>query len=173
MKTKAIITILAILILCGRNPLQADTVWTEGHHEINDGDVYGEIWMYNDCTLDIFGGNVARLGTFDTSLTDWHGGSMIELVMHGNSIVNILGGSFSRLDIGENSVLNLYAYDVVIHTTGGYWDGGWIEGKYVVDDTYFDFDIRGESAIPYIKIIPEPSTLILFSLGSFLFIRKR
>jgi len=37
--------------------LQADTVWESGHHEIFDGNIYSEIWMYNDCTLDIFGGD--------------------------------------------------------------------------------------------------------------------
>jgi len=171
MKTK-LFTILAALMFFGVCTVKADTVWTSGHHEIYDGDVYGEIWMYNDCTLDIFGGDIGRLATFDMTLTNWHGGSMIELWMNDNSIANIYGGLLNRFDPGENAALNLFAYDVQYHPTGGYWNGGWIEGKYCSDDTYFDFDIPGQYAISHINIVPEPTTLMLFGLGG-LFLRKK
>jgi len=173
MKTKVIKTILVILILCGVNPVPADTVWTEGHHEINDGDIYGEIWMYNDCMLDIFGGDIFRLAAYDTTITNWYDGEMNYLWTRDDSIVNIFGGSLDRFDPGENGLVNLYAYDVIHHTTGGYWDGGWIEGKYLIDDSYFNFDIPGEFAVTHINIVPEPGTLFLLGLGILLVVNKR
>jgi hypothetical protein len=169
-KGKIVFTFLILLLIS--SPLTADTVWVSGHHEINDGDMYGEIWMYNDCTLDIFGGTIGRLAAYDTTVTDWYDGSMNTLWTRENSIVNIFGGLLDRFDPGENGLVNLYAYDVVHHTTGGYWDGGWIEGRYLVDDSYFNFDIPGEFAVSHINIVPEPSTLVLISLG-LLFLRKR
>jgi len=55
---KKILTIMLVPMLLEVCPVNADTVWTSGHHEIIDGDIYGEIWMYNDCTLDILGGDI-------------------------------------------------------------------------------------------------------------------
>jgi len=52
MKKLLIIAILVVLAC----QLQADTIWTEGHHEIYDGDEYWEISMYNDTTADMWGG---------------------------------------------------------------------------------------------------------------------
>lgn len=192
MKTKAIMTFLVVLIMCSANSVLADTVWTEGHHEINDGDVYGEIWIYNDCTLDIFGGDITQLYSFDIVLTNWYDGQIKTLVSRENSIINIYGGislngigadgnglfnlysSFSipGISLHENSVLNLYAYDVIHHPTGGQWNDGCIEGYYIIDDTYFSIDIAGDS-FSHINIIPEPTTILLLGLGSLIGIIRR
>jgi len=173
MKTKAIITFLVVLIMCAANPAQADTVWTEGHHEINSGDVYGEIWMSNDCTLDIFGGDIYRLAAYDTTVTNWYDGKMDELWSNGDCVINIYGGILGELAAIENSSINLSAYDVVITHTGGIWDDGQVIGKYYYDDTSFIFDLWGQDSYTHVNVIPEPSTLLLSGLGSFLFIRKR
>jgi len=110
MKTKVIITFILILLLCGVNPAQADVVWTEGHHEINDGDVYGEIVILNDVTLDIFGGDIGYVMSFDNTLTNWYDGQMDYLRANDESIVNIHGGTiFDFLYAGDSSQINLYA----------------------------------------------------------------
>ena len=154
MKTKICLMIIAIILL-GAASVQADTVWTSGHHEIIDGDVYGEIYIYNDVTLDILGGDVYKLETFDITVTNRDAGEITELFTHDESIVNIHGGQLSRLQATNNSVINLYAYDVIHTTTGGYWDAGQLTGKYLNDNSNFVFDLH-YTAYPHITIIPEP-----------------
>ena len=90
MKTK-IFSILAAVILFEVCPVRA-TTWTSGHHEIFDGDVYGELDIYNDVTLDIFGGDIGSLWAFDNTFTNWYDGEMIYLRARDDSIVNIYGG---------------------------------------------------------------------------------
>ncbi len=185
-KIKTVITIILLLCTC---PVIA-TTWTSGHHEIYDGDEYWEVEIYNDVTVDIFGGKIGSLWTFDTTLTNWYAGQMIELRVRDDSIVNIYGGSLdilgasenslvnlysgnlSRLGIEDNSLLNLYAYDVVCYPTGGLYDRGWIEGRYISSDLYFNIDFVKLGTCSHINIVPEPTALILFGLGG-LFLRKK
>ena len=168
-KISLMVTLFIFLML---QPLQADTVWESGHHEIVDGDIYGEIWMYNDCTLDIFGGDIFRLAAYDNTITYWYDGVMDILWARGDSIINIYGGQFTLLSAIDNSLVNLYAYDVVITHTGGFWDDGQVTGKYYLDDTSFIFDLWGQNTYSHINIIPEPASILLLSLG-LLFLRKR
>jgi hypothetical protein len=149
--------------------VQADTVWESGHHEINDGDVYGEIWMYNDCTADMWGGDVFQLGALDSSKFNMFGGTMDILIGRYDSIVNIYAGDPSSVGLAENAVMNLYAYDVVYHVTGGGddWSTGWLEGKYYSGDEYFVFDFSTHDA-SQLNIIPEPTSLLLLGLGGLL-----
>ena len=164
--------VVALFICLMLQPLKA-TVWESGHHEIVDSDVYGEIDIYNDVTLDIFGGDIFRLAAFDTTITNWHDGQMDVLWARDNSIVNIYGGNLNRLGILENGLLNLYAYDVTYYETGGHYDRGWLEGRYVSSDQYFTFDFFEPGTYSHINVIPEPTTLLLLSLGSFILIKRK
>lgn len=167
-----IFSMTALFIFLIFLPLQADTIWTEGYHEINDGDVYTEIWMYNDATADMFGGDVFKLELFDITMVSIFDGELTDLRLHDNSIGDLYGGDLNRLGISENGLLNLYAYDVTYHETGGYYDRGWIEGKYINNDLYFSFDFVEPDTFLHINLIPEPSTLLLFGLGVLL-LKKR
>jgi hypothetical protein len=102
-----------------------------------------------------------------------YGGTMDIFLVRHNSIVNIYGGNLSRLLVygDENGMVNLYAKDVVYHTTGGYWNNGWVEGLYL-NDIHFDFDIPSIEVSSHINIIPEPTTILLLCIGSIL-LRKR
>ena len=164
MKTKLILLAVPIVLLC-RCPAHADTVWTSGHHEIVDGELYGEIYIYNDVTVDIFGGDIYKLETYDVTVTDWYGGAITELCTWEDSLISIYGGQLSRLQAGENTVIQLYAYDVIHTTTGGYWDAGQLMGKYYEDNSDFLFDLH-HTAYPHITVVPEPATIILLALGS-------
>lgn len=172
METQIKSVITAILILFCACPLQADTDWYSGHHEIFNGDVYSEIWMYNDCTLDIFGGDIYRLAAYGTTFTNWYDGQMNTLWARDDSTVNIYGGGLDILAAAENSSVNLYAYDVIITTTGGVYNFGYVMGKYYTNNDPFYFDIAKDAHL-HINIIPEPTTLLLLSLGCLLLRKKR
>ena len=193
MKIKAILTILMCLFIYLMYPVKTEASWTEGHYEIYPGDVYGELEIYNDVTLDIFGGDIYQLYTFDTTLTNFYDGTIDYLWSRENSIVSIYDGVINMLGLRENSIVNLYgghvatftahpsefailklyAYDVTYHTSGGYWNDGWIEGKYILYDQPFRFDIYGDDSFSHVNIVPEPATMMLLGLGSLLVIRKR
>ncbi len=169
MKKLLIITIL-VVFAC---QLRADTIWTEGHHEINEGDEYWEISMYNDCTLDILGGDIYRLAAYDTTITNWYDGTMDTLWAKENSIVNIYGGQLSFLAAYDSSTVNLYAYDVIHTTTGGFYNQGQVIGKYLFNEADFCFDLLGgQQTLVHLNIVPEPSAFILLASGGFL-LRKR
>ncbi len=169
MKTR-LFTILAVVMLSGVCPVKAIT-WTEGHHEIVDGDVYGEVYIFNDVTLDILGGSTGRLTANDTTYTNWHDGSMTRLWALDDSIINIFGGDLDFLWAAEDSLVNLCAYDVEIKTTGGFYDQGYVTGTFYSNDIPFYFDLSQDSYL-HINVIPEPSSLFLLSLGG-LFLRRK
>jgi len=175
MKTRSIRTIYGLAILAGVTlfgvcPVRA-VVWTEGYHQINPGDGYGEIGIYNDVTLNIFGGEIHQLAAFDTTYTNWYDGEIVDLWARDDSIVNIFGGDLDFLWAAENSNVYLCAYNVVIKSTGGWYDQGYVTGTFYSNDIPFYFDLSQDSYL-HISTIPEPATLFLFSLGG-LFLRKK
>ncbi len=167
MKTR-LFTVLAILILCGVCHVQAE-IWTEGYHQINPGEVYGEVGIYNDVRLDIFGGEMYYLFSFDTTLTNWYSGQMSYLRANNDSVVNIFGGNLlDFLYAGESSQINLYAYDVTYNDVTHF-----IEGNYYKDNSHFSFELlHGQDTYSHIVVVPEPSTMFLLSLG-YLLLRNR
>ena len=152
---KKMILVISV-ILAGASLVQGDTEWTSGHHEIVDGDVYGEISIYNDVTLDISGGQIGRLETYDVTLTDLFGGEMSMLWTYYDSTVNLHGGTLGTLLSEENSLVNIYGYDVVITDTGGGWDRGQVTGTYFLYDTPFVIDLWSQDTGSHINVIPEP-----------------
>ena len=161
-----------VLMLAPMCPVQADTVWLSGHHEITDGDVYGEIYIYNDTTLDILGGDIYKLETFDISLTDWHAGEMDRLYVHDESAVNIFGGILYTLEATHDSSVNIFAYDVAYDPSGGGYGNGWLEGRYWSDDSSFGFSLFSQDTYSHVNVVPEPSMIVLIAIGG-LIIRRR
>ncbi len=164
--------VFALLILLSINSqLIADTDWTSGHHEIYDGDSYGEIWMYNYATADMWGGDVLQLGALDSSEFSMFGGTMNYLLVRHNSVINIYGGDLDYMVIyNENGLVDLHAYDVVYHPTGG--GEGYMDGKYFLNDDYFSFDVD-EVDLSHINVVPEPTTFLFLGLGTLLLRKKR
>ena len=171
MKKFNLFLILFVVLSFCSVPLRADIVWTEGHHEINDSFSYpGEIYLLNDCTLDITGGNAGRLAVVDTTITNWYGGRIVELWTRDYSVINIYGGQLESIGtpglavFSDQSIVNLYAYDVAYHS-------GQLTGKYYMDNSQFVF-VMGDKSYLHINIVPEPTTFLLFALGG-VFLRKK
>ncbi len=172
---KQAIKILAVLVavmLLGVGEVRADTEWTSGHHVVSGSDSYFEICMYSNATADIFGGEIYKLETFNITAVDIFGGQMDLLYVHDDSTINIYNGNLDALGVTENGSVDLYAYDVTYHPDGGHFDRGWIEGKYIADDLFFTFDLNHLDTFSHINVVPEPSTILLFALGT-LFLRKQ
>ena len=146
-------------------------VWTSGYHEIVESDVYGEIWMYDHATADMFGGNVLQVGALDWSRFDMFGGTVVGLMVRYNSIVDIYGGTLDYLIVysDENGLVNLHAYDVAYHPPAG--GNGWMEGKYLSNGEHFAFDLVAPDT-SHINIVPEPGTLLLLIAGG-IWVRKK
>jgi hypothetical protein len=166
-----IIAVLLLLGLAGR--VRGDTVWLSGHHEIGDGDVYGEIYIYNDVTLDVLGGDIYKLEAFDMSLTDWHAGEMDRLYVHDESAVNIFGGILYTLEATQDSSVNIYAYDVAYDPSGGGYGNGWLEGRYWSDDSSFGFSLFSQDSYSHVNVVPEPSTFVLIAVGAIILRRPK
>ncbi|MHC4633445.1 MAG: hypothetical protein ACYS9C_19540 [Planctomycetota bacterium] len=168
---KTVLPALFILIISTCH-ISAATWWDSGHHVINDEDAYGEVFLQNDASVDVFGGTILQLKTLDLSTANIFGGEMDRLYTFDNSVVNIYGGNLDWLGAFPDSVVYLYAYDVTYHLTGGLENRPWAEGTYYSDSTSFSFTLYDEYGFSHVVVIPEPISFLLFGFGA-LFLRKR
>jgi len=130
-------------------------------------------------TVDISGGQVTSLYAKDTSTVDVSGGTVSSLYAYDTNIVDISGGTVSSLYAYRTSTVTLHGYD--FRTTAGLTlDGdrvlgtGTLTGKwYGQDDTMWIMTISGHSASATIRIVPEPATLTLLTLGGLAILRRR
>ena len=148
---RKIILIILILLLSKVCPVQALGVeWTSGHHEVLEGDNYNEIRIFQDVTLDVLGGDIHTLTTYNHTVSDISGGDIFELCSHSDSIINIMGGSIYYTNAFCRSVINmsrgetLYLTptdDTTIHLTGGTIAHGlWAKGSSVVHIYGYNFN---------------------------------
>ncbi len=162
------IVVMMVSEMLAIGTLQADTWWDSGHHTVTENDVYGEIFMQNDATADIFGGTITKLETWDFSIADIYGGEIDWLYADYSSVVNIYGGTLDILGAWADSVVNLYAYDVTYHAIGE----GLIEGTYYSDNSQFILTLKTTETYSHVNVVPEPATLLVFVLGA-LIMRRR
>jgi len=170
---KEILAIFAVVMLVGHCPIRAVTHWENGHYEVVDGDYFDEILMHRDSTADIWGGQVDEMVTFQNSILNMFGGTISGLFTEDDSTINIYGGTLGHLASAGFSSVYLYAYDVIHTTTGGRWNDGQVMGKYYADDSDFLFDLKYQDTYSHITVVPEPTTLLLLSLGGLMIRQKR
>jgi hypothetical protein len=101
-------------------------------------------------------GIVDHIGASDFGVVNLHGGTVIDFI-----------GAY------DSSVVNLFGYNLTKTSLGGSYDNGLITGLWI-DGSLFSIDLYGSETHSHIILheIPEPVSLILFTLVA-LIIRKK
>jgi len=136
MKTKTYVIVTAVLLLgaCSGQAVLTDKTFTSSG-QILPGEEWGNVGIYNDDTVvDMLGGGVDSMGTYDASTLNVLDGYVSTLEAYEFSTVNVSGGQVYSLwarDFGTarlsdaGSVFSLIARDYgVVNMTGGTADHG-------------------------------------------------
>jgi hypothetical protein len=190
MKTK-VITILAAVMLLPAFQVQAINVDFYSDAVIEDGDVYGIVRIYDtppDWTkVDMYGGSVESLRTYDSSTANIYDGVVLSEIRIANlSVVNIQGGNVTLdfLAVGDSSTLNIYGGGLYVGNSPGFSEASTVN-IYGYDFNYGSNQLTGflSDGSPFIfnellfdeyshmNLIPEPVSVLLLSLG-ILFLKK-
>jgi len=169
LKTYALVPFLfafLFLPLC----VNATTVdfYTDG--TIQSGDNYSKIKIYNDITVEMHGGYVGEVTGQSTSIFNMYGGAVGSIITTGSA--NLYNGVIDTV-VGFGKV-NIYGYDFVWTLGETLPQRGVLTGKW---ENGTSFSINMRDVLPtdthvVLHVIPEPTTIILFSLTG-LFIVKR
>ena len=171
----------------------AAIIWdiTGGTESIGSGDFYDEVNIYNDASVDMGGGQVVNLWTYNTSdflITDGtisggmqinntslitiQGGSIDSLVVNDSATVNISGGNIAhQLGINSDAEVNYHVLDYEFDDQvdiGGIFSGHW------ENDSAFSIEFRTQESWETVNVIlvPEPLTSSLLLMWLF-FIRRK
>jgi len=124
-----ILAIGVLVMLAWAATTQAATNWYSGHHYIQEGGSYGDVYVRNNAIVDMTGGEVTRgLLSYDNSTVNVNGGEVWLVLGRGNSTVNFSGGQAYRLESEDNSTVNITGGrvkrvvsqdDGTVHMSGG------------------------------------------------------
>ena len=150
----------------------------------------GRVNLRDTSSMSLYGGEVDIVDLLSSTAVIISGGSIAgSVISSSNSIVNVSGGYVERLYVNGHSAVTLTGGDINIITVGfnvsddasfmfvcnldslNYsYDEGLLVGVTGnwLDGSIFDVEIQNLGYNPtseYISFVPEPATLILFSLG--------
>jgi len=110
---------------------------------------------------------VESFGSFDM-----YGGIATFVGLWGSGVTNLSGGVISDYILAtDDSIVNIYGYDLSISTTGGSYGFGQVSGFWD-NDLPFTIDLKDSETYDHVNLIPEPSSLILLTLGVLMLRRK-
>jgi len=172
-KTGEIAVIVAIVFLCSTT--NADLIFDSGYNVFDDSNSPQlEVGVLNDAHLDVLSGEITgQLSFWQNSTGNIYGGELNWLWTDDNSVINVYGGTINWMASRPDSTVYLHAYDVNYYDNGGELNQPWLEGKYISNDNYFSFTFNGLDSVPQVEIVPEPSTLVLLSLGLSALLKKK
>jgi hypothetical protein len=184
MKTKTFLAVLVLVVsLAGR--AQAVDIDFYSDATIDNGDVYDVVSVYDTppdfTTVDMVGGSVTTLRTYDISLANVYGGQIAGSIEGRNSsTVNIHGGyvNLDYLSVSDSGTLNVLGGDFLVGNSPyfsesstvnvyGYgfdYDGFELTG-FLLDDSPFSMRELSQWEYEHINLIPEPGSLILLAAG--------
>jgi len=180
------LALVSILCVCNS---RAEIIWDSGHHAFSEG-FEGEVWLLNDATADITGGEIGQLLCWDTSevfvyepgeidllrpndssTANVYSGTIGFLFALGSSNTNIYSASLDWLGAMDSSQVNLYVETYLLDPTGGNFGDGLLTGTWMNGET-FSIDIAGDETIGHIHFVPEPSSMSIFVIGILMFRRS-
>lgn len=137
---------------------------------INSG-VHSNVNVYLSPTVNIVGGTVTILTTYDTSVTNISGGNTDTAFLYDNTVLNLTGGDVTTVYTNGMEV-NVYGTNL---NASQYGSSLWISGIWE-DGTSFNimmprtFVSEGNVIL---HEIPEPAAILLFITGTLLLKRKK
>jgi len=141
------------------------------------GGYLGNLYACGSSPVDISAGNVHSLQTYNSSTTNISSGEIDSIYATNDSTVDISGGSVSRLYATGSSMLTFHGRDFGLSSGlsldgnrlqgTGYLSGQWLNG------IPWQTHIIGNSGEAVIRIIPEPATCIMLSMGLTALLRRR
>jgi hypothetical protein len=140
-----------------------------------------------------FMGAIFQIGALDRSTVSISGGVVYSVILRGSSIVNVSGGELASIQLGDQGTVHIYggSFDDALEVRGGGClihvygldlriekdfnvdtiKGIWSDGTIVDIPLWSRF---GYNTRDYVVLheIPEPTTLLLMGLGTFLLHRR-
>lgn len=199
MKKKMLLMSLVVLI-CAFGSVKGDDKNFTSSGEINNGDVWDDVGVWNDTTIvNMWGGIVANLYSFDSSTVNIYNGEIIGSIgpfyergvgSLGNSTINIFGGDIfgaGSLDSGTLNVrggtigfltastglINIYGLNLAISNNGGQYGYGEVSGNWS-DSSSFNISLYANAYDQTVlHEIPEPFSLLLFGFGATVLVTKK
>lgn len=138
---------------------------------IDSGTWPGNTNVYNTAKLTVTGGDILSISVFDSSIIDVFGGAIdiIFVTDLEHATINLYGGELTGFHgiFGSSNAINIYGYNFTEWQDGqnAYLSGTW------EDNTGFEFYFLRSDGLPDIVTlytVPEPTTILLFTLGGFL-----
>jgi len=154
-------------------------IYTLQAAESSTANVFGgsvnSLVAWNNGTVNVWGGvNVLSLVSDESGVVNMSGGEIDHISALGFGVVNLSGGLVTdSLGIIENGIVYIYGYEMSKFSIGGKYGYGFVSG-YWENGNLFSIDLNGSETYSRVVLIPEPSSMLLFLMGSLLFkIRKR
>jgi hypothetical protein len=134
------------------------------------GGSIGALSIYNNATATISQNADIYVATaLWSGIINMNGGIITTLNAMENSTLNLRGGSITD-DLNANSFLatiNVFGYNLAKTNIGGTYGVGQITGFWQ-DDLPFTINLSGSDTYSRVNLIPEPTTFLLFGIGTFL-----